>query len=361
MPKLSAPMQLHLKHSIELVLWLICISGSLTLPLVGGQLLRLRAAIWPISTDMIDQVLSLIWGGSLILLEAAIPISILITSILCLRKWRANGIYFDWCSMGGSPLQLISPVIILAGLCSCFTYYVANHLTPVTITQLGSQAQELVQKRWRTLIPAALQRSQRSASTTTQDLSLKSSWLFKHQDPQAPARFSYLGCDHKESTCLSTWWSETDESAQAVKLHDLNIQSPDAQLTLKTFSLSLPPLQIDRIHKTFGPPNSLQNHQLSIQSIHHRFIYHKRQSMAWYSILFACIGACAALMLNFSQCLVVFGGLILIGFGLLRSLELIARAELLSPIIAAWSPVLILVFISLWSMFKVQEKTPKPI
>ena len=83
--------------------------------------------------------------------------------------------------------------------------------------------------------------------------------------------------------------------------------------------------------------------------------------MAWYSILFAIIAACAALLLNFSQCLAVFGGLSLIGFGLLRGLELLARADFLSPIIAAWGPAYLLIIIVVWSIYKLQQSPPKPI
>ena len=183
--------------------------------------------------------------------------------------------------------------------------------------------------------------------------------LFKHHESHTPARFTYLGCDHQEGTCLSTWWSETDETTQSVHLQDLNIQSPKAHIILKSFDLSLPPLQLDRIHKTFGPPNSLHNQELDPKSVHHRFIYHKRQSMPCYSMLFAIIAACAALLLNFSQCLAVLGGLGLIGFGLLRSLELLARADFLSPVVAAWSPACLLLMISIWSIYKLQQSPPK--
>ena len=357
----SARVQLHLKHGFELMRWMTVITLSLVLPLVLGQLLRLRSVIWPINPDMSEALIHLFLGGSLILLEVAFPISVLIVSILCVRRWRANGTYFDWCSMGGSPLQLISPLLLLGLFTSIFSYYIANQLSPQTIAQLSTEAEELVQKRWRALIPRALEKAHlpisNSEGITTPH---RSSWLFESHFTEGDG-FSYIGCDHQEHTCLSTWWREEDESAQGVELRDLLIKAPTTQIQMKTFTLSLPPLQLNRVHKTFGPPNSLQNHELNFDLTHHRFIFHKRQSMAWLCLIFAIIGACSALLLNLSQCLFVSGALLLVGFGLLRSLELIARAGWLSPIIAAWMPPSLLFIMAIWSVLHLQRKPPKPI
>jgi lipopolysaccharide export LptBFGC system permease protein LptF len=361
MPFFSARVQLHLKHGFELMRWMTVITLSLVLPLVLGQLLRLRSVIWPINPDMSEALINLFLGGSLILLEAAFPISILIVSILCVRRWRTEGIYFDWCCMGGSPLQLVTPLLSLGLITSISSYYIANQLSPRTIAQLSTQAEDLVQKRWRALIPRALEEAHLPISNSEGiTIPHRSSWLFESHLTEGDV-FSYIGCDHQEHTCLSTWWCAEDESAQGVELRDLMIKTPTTQIQMKTFTLSLPPLQLDRVHKTFGPPNSLQNHELNFDLTHHRFIFHKRQSMAWLCLIFAIIGACSALLLNLSQCLFVSGVLLSVGFGLLRSLELIARAGWLSPIIAAWMPDFILVAIASWFVLKLQRSPPKPL
>ena len=119
-----------------------------------------------------------------------------------------------------------------------------------------------------------------------------------------------------------------------------------------------PPLQLDRIHKTFGPPNSLRTTKLKKGNVHHRFIAQKRSALSLSPIPFALLGAYLGLQFSLPVVLIGGGALLGVNFGLLRSLELLARADYISPEFAAWAPISILVLMSLIIWFKLAKLSP---
>jgi len=137
---------------------------------------------------------------------------------------------------------------------------------------------------------------------------------------------------------------------QLIELYDVHMITPQVSLSFDSLSVPLTGPGRVRIEKTLGPPNSLEDHELNLNDRHHHFIFHKRSALPLCALVLSLLGSYWGL--RFSVFNMIISGVLALGitFGLLRQLELIARADHLSVLIAAWSPLGILVLWVLWSL-----------
>ena len=361
--------------------WQLVIAFSLTVPLLFGQLLRLRSIIWPVSEESLPTLLSLIGGGSIILLEVALPLAALGSVILGSRRWRSRREYQDWWSIGGSPLHFIRPIIILSIINTLIGWHLSQRVTPRTLRSLKSVAITLGQGHWRAIIPHLADRLDlhtQPMNLLREDLAItplmsphtesphteSSHWLLKSKaNDRSEVGYTFIKCDFtmREEACLSTWWWRSDEQSSKLTLHDVRYVSKQAQLTLGRLDFKLPAdMRLSKLYKTFGPPNSLDNDQLD-HSVHHRFIYHKRLALPLLNLILMLVGAWSGLSLNLGGCLIVAVTMVSGGLGLLRALELWARMGHLSPLVAAWLPTLILLIVTAWALRDLMRRPPQHI
>ena len=198
--------------------------------------------------------------------------------------------------------------------------------------------------------------------------SLQSTWLFASRDNEKSlslktrsnsiSTFHLFSCDQKEEACLSAWWKTDDEQQNTIILRDLELFYQDQYLHIDAFTFPRPPLHLDRVHKTFGPPNSLLTKDLD-NSVHHRFIAEKRNALSLSPLPFALIAVYLSLRFNFYVVLIGASSLVVTNFGLLRLLELVARAAYISAELAAWTPICLLLILSLIAWFKLDQLSPK--
>ena len=275
---------LYFRQGAELCFWLILLNLLLIFPLILGQLLRLRSVFWPFNPQLLNPLLDLTQSGVLILLEVSIPLAFLFAVIITVRRWISQGLYLAWSSVGGAAQTLLIPIFILSIPCVFTLGYCTHKLTPAKIVQARTQAVSLLQNRWRSIIPALI-RNQVFSVNKEQHSSgefLQSTWLFESQMDQGlstelgntelGSQFYLFSCDQVDHSCLSAWWTTVDELESSIVLHDLEMFHEQKHLHIEKLKFPRPPLQLDRIHKTFGPPNSLRTAKLKKGNVHHRFI-----------------------------------------------------------------------------------------
>lgn len=362
---------LFVRQSFELCFWFCILNLIFVLPLILGQLLRLRRILWPLNYQLLAPVLSLVQSGTLVLFEITIPLALLFAIIIMVRRWLRQGLYVAWSSLGGSAKLLLIPIILIAFPCVLAMNYCSHNLTPNKLVEASLSAESLMQNRWRALMPT-LVREQLITPKSTQkndfsESSLQSTWLFSSHDNKKSlslknrsnsiSTFHLFSCDQKEQACLSAWWKTDDEQQTSIILRDLELFYQEQYLHIDTFTFPRPHLDLDRIHKTFGPPNSLLTKDLG-NSVHHRFIAEKRDALSLSPLPFALIAVYLSLRFSFYVVLIGASGLVMINFGLLRSLELVARAGYISAELAAWTPICLLLILSLIAWFKFDHLSP---
>ena len=364
--------KLYFSQALELFVWFSILNLMLIIPLVIGQLLRLRSLFWPMNQQLLMPLINLTQSGILILLEISIPLSLLSAVFIVVRRWKSQKIYVAWSSLGGSPQALCIPVLMIALPSAALAYHCAHTVTPTMIVKARTQAENLLQTRWRSLIPSLIneqsiflkpikmkESKQIKSQTLNNNLAVHPTWLLTSDSKRTQKRRFFLyTCDQDSQICLSAWWTDKDEQDSVIILRDLELFSPQGHFHLKSFQLQRPPLQVERIHKTFGPPNSLQTKALN-HSIHHRFIAHKRDALSLASIPLAILTVYLGLSLSFHYLLLSTAGLVALNFGLLRFLELLARAGHLSAEFAAWTPISILLLGAYWAWYKLERLSPK--
>ena len=91
-----------------------------------------------------------------------------------------------------------------------------------------------------------------------------------------------------------------------------------------------------------GPPNATTNRMLSTSDPHHVFTLHRRFALSCMALLWGLIGAFLGLKMNGPIVVILSSGIVASSYWVLRTGELAARAGELSPVLAAWSPVLVM-------------------
>ena len=362
---------LYFRQGVELCLWFIFLNLLFIIPLILGQFLRLRSVFWPFNPQILEPLLGLTQSGALILLEVSIPLAFLFAVIITVRRLISRGLYWAWSTVGGSSKTLLLPILTLSLPCVIALDYCAHNLTPKKIVQARIQSESLLQNQWRSVVPNLIRNQLFFANKDNHDPErfMQSTWLFKSEtkqdlsklsDSTVPSlRFYLFSCDHVDHSCLSAWWSNNDELESSMILNDLEIFHEQKHLHVKKLKFQRPPLQLDRIYKTFGPPNSLPTDELKRGNVHHQFIAQKRSALSLSPIPFALLGAYLGLQFIFPLVLIGAGILIGINFGLLRGLELFARAGYISPVFAAWAPILLLLLMSLIIWFRLNKLSPR--
>lgn len=378
---------LYWRLSSELIAWFVLFNFMLMIPLVLGQILRLRQLFWPLHSALFESMVHLTLKGTLILLELSIPLALFFSTLLCFRRWRARGLFFAYSLVGGSSRFLFLPVCSFGLLAYVAAYTCAHHLTPQALQQAQNEAQGLFNYRWRSLLPQTLgqlslkpseseaskrddsfsnDRSLAMKSSATQNvrsqtlplkpvLNLKSTWLIEAKEEKQS--LSFFICEHGSARCVSGWWLSSDESQQHLVLHDLTFsQKKSSLVNLKaefdSMVMDRPPLQLNRVQQTFGPPNSLNDDQLNLKDVHQLFIYHKRNSLPWSAFNLALLAAYIAFYFE-TYIVILFSSLLLLfNFGGLRMLELLARSGYISPFFAAWCPTLCLFMVCIYTGIK---------
>ena len=147
----------------------------------------------------------------------------------------------------------------------------------------------------------------------------------------------------------STTSSRTQEPAM-IRLYDVQVITPSTSLSLQSLSVPLSGPGRMRVQKVFGPPNSLQDQDLDLEHVHHAFIFHKRSALPLCALILSILGSCWGLRSSLITRVFCAAGALGVTFGLLRQLELLARAGYISAELAAWTP---LTLLSVWMIITV--------
>ena len=438
----------------RLLLWSVSLIALLSFVLALGQCLRLRLLIWPLDGLGWSFVRELLWGGAVILSEAASPIAALIAPMVVGAQAQRTGLVTALETLGKPSAYLHGPALILGAALGGLSMYCAHVQTPHVLTNLAQSALQLSEARWRQVLPVTLSRlldhatpphdlpnihtyidqgltslgsaiypldlvstgvqnkahvsdqpatppssplnltqSDESGDSSLEpqinpqrdgdvsELSAWSTWVIKsdqHETSETwlwawmPERAIFIsarwGDSKNDAQLSSTTRAPHAESALKLQRNTLNIQSVsqrtphpkhqlssshielyDVQLITPHTSLSLDHVSVPlggpgriRIQKLFGPPNSLADHQLDPDLVHHRFILHKRSALPLCSLLLCFLGSYWGVRLSTLPMIFYAVGSLAITFGLLRQLELLARAGYISEVTAAWTPLSLL-------------------
>lgn len=116
------------------------------------------------------------------------------------------------------------------------------------------------------------------------------------------------------------------------------IWGPQVRLQTDAVVLQLKPPRAARRMGTLGPPNSVATADLGA-SPRHRFLAHRRSALPALSLIWALLGAALGARWGGLRMVAAGAGAVGVGYWILRTGELTARAGMLSPIVAAWAPV----------------------
>ena len=393
----------------RLVAWSVGLVTLLSLILALGQCLRLRQLIWPLDDLGWILVNQLLWGAVVILSEAALPIAALIAPMLVGAQSQRTGLVMALESVGKPSAYLHLPALVLGVILASLSGYSAHVQTPMTLQRLGQSAAQLSEARWRQILPLTItrliekttklgpapqihqlvgqaldsaqsldlisdQQSQQISNISTQTShdaqEIKqseqkntntqtcdwSTWVINTQDQEIRETWLW-GWSPCRDVFISAHWPDSEHRADQdtlIELHDVQLISPHHSISLHTLSVPLSGPGKVRIQKVFGPPNSLEDRLLNLDDIHHLFILHKRSSLPLCALILSILGSCWGIRISPIQMLIYSVGALAITFGLLRQLELLARADYIPVLIAAWTP---LALLSVWMITTLWRST----
>ena len=340
--------QANLRFSLYLLkqslYWLVATGGGVSLCLLIGQCVKLRAWLWPIPFDDLERYIHIIGGGYLILLEASLPLMCLISLGATYAYFKKNEIPNTWFLMGGSPVVLFFPALLIGTMTSCITIWIAHHSTPYILKEIHSDLTNLVHHTWFTpnhgyeFDFGGIRVFRHSKTQHEILIYLQSQQTLVRGFISDPQTFSVSTDSLKlRSSRLSP------STTLVLNLSDVDLWSPQGHLSVSTFHFELDQSHLLKSLTMLGPPNSLTSSELDFTHPHQAFTGYKRWSLSISALLWSFLGALLGLWPSSHQALAI-GVLSISGaYSLLRYLELQARFENGSPFLAAWSPCIYLI------------------
>ena len=412
----------------RLILWSTCLIAPLSLILALGQCLRLRQLIWPLDELGWTFVGQILWGGTVILSEAALPITALIAPMIVGTQSQRTGLIIALESLGKPSTYLHIPALIIGIIFSALSLYNAHIQTPHTLQRLTYNVARLSEARWRqvlpltistimdqtrkldhvpkvnTLVGQALESLEAvhsvpspsmptlnqpkspeptphiipdskpySFSETQTDKCDWSTWVLTTQDQNNQMTWLWSWSPCRDLLISARWHDPEYLSLNAktaypshhlepyrlntIKLYDVLVMTPQTSMSLQTLSIPLSGSGRLRMSQVFGPPNSLEHSQLDPNDVHHSFILHKRSSLPLSAIFLSILGSCWGIRHRPPRLIVLGISALTLTFGLLRYLELLARAHHIPAVVAAWLPLIIL---SIW-MCVTWQRSSQPV
>lgn len=347
-------------------------TSAISLVLTLGQCLRLRELLWPIDSQTLNVMIELLWGGLLILCEVATPLACALSVLFLSFKARREGMTQLLGTLGVSPLRVLPLLLIFAALGASISYSAAHYTTPLILSRLGKKVSLIGERKWRQALPHLLAEhlSSEISSERSAVFQPTSSWIVT-LDTSSPSeetgrhaeKVCYFGADFINELSLIACWFSHDQG-DLVTFHDVQLSSNELKLSFNKVELPLFGVGMKRASSTFGPPNTLLDHELDKTSVHHRFIFHKRSAnpllifplvllaFSW-GIRLSSRGSVSLLLLT---ALIAHGGQ--------RQLELLCRSGALPPSLAAWFFTILLSLITLidlryWPLRSWYDRPPK--
>lgn len=321
-----------LKSSIQ---WLSITIFGVVFCLLIGQLIKLRRWLWPIPWSELDHYGGICTWGSLILLEAALPLMSLIAMGLSYAQFKRSSLLPTWMMMGGHPFFFFIPACLIGCLSTLGALWIAHNATPYALNQMQEHLLSVIHYQW------------------------FQSHTFQSFDFGGMISFPSLSSPLNSKVEIWIYWSKSltlmkgildlnslpnhlDLSSFSLHLDQVSIWSEYGKADIHTFKFDLDQHTLFKDLKMLGPPNSLYSNDLDFTHPHQAFTGYKRWSLPFSACIWSLIGATLGLMFPSHLALLLGGLSVGGGYGILRSLELSARFHNGSPLWAAWSPILFL-------------------
>lgn len=304
--------------------------------LLAGQLKQFADVIRAAGPAL--QWASLLRDAGLALAEAVLPLIPLVAAGLAYGRLRSEGGLVALAGLGVRPARLLAPALVFGLVCAGAAAYTGHRMAPRAATRLAH-----------TLVTGLLSAATGAAGATR----LPGGAVVV---PDAAG----LWLVQPGAAGATVLRARTAAVAEGVlRLQSVAVWRPGLRLSVETVEMAMAPAAWRRRLRQFAAPNGLPSAQLDLSNVHHRYVLHRRWAFAALAPLWALWGACLGMALGAARGTV--GGVVLVtaAYGLLRSGELSARAGLMSPALAAWAPVLVLLgLLVLWAPRAAQRVDP---
>lgn len=317
---------------VELVAYTGLVLAAVMAVLLAGQLAQVGDLLWQAGA-------AARWGavlgrGALVLLEAALPLAGLLASGLVYGRLRAEAGWVGRAALGAHPAMALAPALALGGVLGVIAMTLSHRVVPPTVSALRGD-----------LVAAA------GAAIEVPDRTLPLPGGGVARREVGGAWWAALpGPGEAAPTLVRAEAARLD--GEALVLHDARLWSPRLRVTVGEARVEVGDGGLGRRLGMFGPPNATPTAALDGRDPHHRFTAHRRSSLPAMAPLWAVLGAVLGARLG--GVVAVAGGAAAVGLGywLLRTGELSARAGLMSPALAAWAPAAVLGLALGWALWR---------
>ena len=270
---------------------------------------------------------ALSWGpllrdAGLVLSEAVVPLLPLVAAGLAYGRLRAEGGLLALAALGVGPWQSLAPALVLGGVCGVGAAQIGHRAAPDAAGRLAD-----------TLVSGMLV----AASGAAGPARLPGGGVVA---PDEGGLWLVLPDQDGEATVVRAGAAQT--VGGVLRLRSVALWRRELKITVDTAEIALAPGRWRRRLRQFAAPNGLRSGRLDLSDPHHHYVLHRRWAFAGLAPIWALIGACLGMAFGAAWGTVLGAGLVAAAYGLLRTGELSARAGLMSPVLAAWAPVLVL-------------------
>jgi lipopolysaccharide export LptBFGC system permease protein LptF len=314
----------------------ILLFAVLALVLIS-QLIQMKFFLWPINEQVIREILPLLYHLTFVLLEIVLPLTALIAISIVFQSLKSSGWIDSFKGFGFHRYQLLMIPLIFSIAYSGLVLYCALWLTPLHLQHMRIGLLHILEDRFEREDFRFDQKGTQFDSGLLYTGIDDQRYLFLMQSKPSQGNHSYLKAQVKKISL------DTVQNELKLVLESVEAQSDQKQkLKMKIQNLDFS-IKQDFKFKIFSLPNAGFQEQLDLSDPHHHFIFHKRYAQALLCFLLSMLASLTAIHPFFTPfkqslclCVVILGT-----YGLMRSLELLCRQDLFSPIDAAWFPMIL--------------------
>lgn len=315
---------------VELVGYAGLVLAAVMAVLIAGQLAQVGDLLWRAGAGAP-------WGavlgrGALVLLEAALPLAGLLAAGLVYGRLRSEAGWLARAALGAHPATALLPAVALGAVLGLGAMALSHRVVPATVVALRGD-----------LVAAA------AAAIEVPDRAL-----------------ALPGGGVARREVDGAWWAALPSPGEgmptlvraeaarldggALVLREARLWSPRLRVTVGEARVEVGDGGLGRRLGMFGPPNATATAALDARDPHHVFTAHRRTALPAMAPLWALLGALLGARLG--GVVAVAGGAAGVGLGywLLRTGELSARAGFMSPVLAAWAPAALLALALGWAL-----------